>query len=137
MTAFPDIIDYQSELGRTATDYARLIDATSGPDRSAAAYEVALTQHEKLAAAFPGNSRYLNELAWARVTLPIIALHKPEQAVRLATKAVALARDERNFWNTLAVPHSGPATCGTPGPPSRSRSRCERGATYRIGSSWP
>jgi tetratricopeptide (TPR) repeat protein len=45
----------------------------------------------------------LNELAWMLATCEDVQFREPEQALSCATKAVHLAGDEGNYWNTLGV----------------------------------
>jgi eukaryotic-like serine/threonine-protein kinase len=67
-------------------------------DKAVADYETAL----KLAPAYP---RALNALAWLRATCPDAKLRDPDQAVKLAGKAVLLAPKVGACWQTLGVAH--------------------------------
>jgi serine/threonine protein kinase/WD40 repeat protein/tetratricopeptide (TPR) repeat protein len=53
----------------------------------------------------PKNAAAHNGLAWLRATCPDARYLDPAQAVRLAEKAVALAPQDGNIWNTLGVAH--------------------------------
>jgi serine/threonine protein kinase/WD40 repeat protein/tetratricopeptide (TPR) repeat protein len=53
----------------------------------------------------PKNAAAHNGLAWLRATCPHARYQDPAQAVRLAEKAVALAPQDGNIWNTLGVAH--------------------------------
>jgi tetratricopeptide (TPR) repeat protein len=48
-------------------------------------------------------SNILNNLAWLLATYPDVTRHDPEAAVGYARRAVELARDNGNDWNTLGV----------------------------------
>jgi tetratricopeptide (TPR) repeat protein len=48
-------------------------------------------------------SNYLNNLAWLLVTYPDSKRHDPEAAVSYARRAVELAPEDGNDWNTLGV----------------------------------
>jgi formylglycine-generating enzyme required for sulfatase activity/S1-C subfamily serine protease len=71
-----------------------------------------LGQHAKAIADFaraielaPKNAGAHNTLAWLLATCPDVKLRDPQQAVKLAKKAVQLAPKEGIYWNTLGVAH--------------------------------
>ena len=53
----------------------------------------------------PANAYFHNHLAWLLATYPDAKLRDPQQAVKLASKAVQLAPKEGGYWNTLGVAH--------------------------------
>ena len=57
-----------------------------------------------------------NGLAWLLATCPDQKIRNAARAVAPARKAVELAPQAANYWNTLARPNTGPATSN---PPSR------------------
>jgi tetratricopeptide (TPR) repeat protein len=53
----------------------------------------------------PDNAIAHNDFAWLLVTCPDMSVRDPKRAVELAKKAVTLAPDNGNLWNTLGVAH--------------------------------
>ncbi len=53
----------------------------------------------------PKNASALNQLAWLLATCPEPKLRDPRQAVKLASKAVEVAPNAADNWNTLGVAH--------------------------------
>jgi superkiller protein 3 len=63
----------------------------------------AIAAFREAARSQPGNSELLNELAWFLLTVPEARLRKEGEALDLARKAVALAPNDANLVNTLAL----------------------------------
>jgi tetratricopeptide (TPR) repeat protein/serine/threonine protein kinase len=51
----------------------------------------------------PRDASVLNAIAWELATSPQPALRDPKEAVKLANRAVELAKNEANYWNTLGA----------------------------------
>jgi tetratricopeptide (TPR) repeat protein len=54
----------------------------------------------------PYDARDYNDLAWVLATCSDPKVADGRRAVELARKAVELAPDDRNYWNTLGVAYS-------------------------------
>ncbi len=63
----------------------------------------AITAYREWIAALPDSVSALNSFAWLLATCPDEKFRNPEEAVRLASRAVELAPKEGNSWNTLGV----------------------------------
>jgi tetratricopeptide (TPR) repeat protein len=63
----------------------------------------AIEAYENALRTAPNQRFALNELAWLRATCSDESLRNPGEAVRLASRAVDLARDDGGAWNTLGV----------------------------------
>jgi tetratricopeptide (TPR) repeat protein len=65
----------------------------------------ALADYEKVLELTPKSGEAHNDLAWFLATCPELKFLNPKRAVELAQKAVDLAKEDGNFWNTLGVTH--------------------------------
>ncbi len=65
----------------------------------------ATTEYHQAIALDPRSARYPNELAWLLATCADRPFRNPRQAVELAQKAVHLAPDNGDYYNTLGVAH--------------------------------
>jgi tetratricopeptide (TPR) repeat protein len=59
----------------------------------------------------PEDANAHNQLAWFQATCPDGKFRDPQRAMELAKKAVALAPNEGNYWNTLGVAHYRNGEC--------------------------
>jgi WD40 repeat protein len=99
---FPTVASYRVDLASTHFLRGKLKEQASGHqakgdlDGAIAAYNEAIALNPKFAEAH-------NNLAWLLATCQESRFRDADQAVRLATKAVELAPNVGNFWNTLGV----------------------------------
>jgi tetratricopeptide (TPR) repeat protein len=73
--------------------------------RSQKKYEEAISYAREAIRLQPENANVHNLLAWILCTCPNPQLRDPPEAVKLASKAVEMARLNANFWNTLGIAH--------------------------------
>jgi tetratricopeptide (TPR) repeat protein/serine/threonine protein kinase len=87
----PDWALAHYNLGKALADKGRL-------DEAIAEYREAIRRQ-------PSDANAHNQAAWFLATCPDAKLRDPKRAVELAKKAVTLAPNEGNSWNTLGVAH--------------------------------
>jgi tetratricopeptide (TPR) repeat protein len=103
------------QLDRAVADYSRAIELNP---KHAGAYLLraqtycrmarfaqAREDYQTLLKLAPADAQAHNDLAWLLATCPDAKVRDPQQAVKLATRAVQLAPKEGGFWNTLGVAH--------------------------------
>jgi tetratricopeptide (TPR) repeat protein len=67
------------------------------------ALDEAVTAYKKVICLDPDSAGAYNQVAWILATSSDLRIQNPEQAVRLAKKAVALAPQVGECWNTLGI----------------------------------
>ncbi len=92
---FPDA-PARNDVIRAYLEFAELQLARSRPDAAKEFYAKALQLD-------PAKPTLLNELAWRLATSPVEQFRDPTWAVEYARKAVELAPQDGNNWNTLGV----------------------------------
>jgi tetratricopeptide (TPR) repeat protein len=102
--AHPDGSNYRIELARTHRLRGVLLHSLGQP--AAAEPELAKTVDLLQTAALQtGDKELLNELAWFLADCQCSKFRDPTRAIRYAKQAIALAPEDRRFWNTLGVAH--------------------------------
>lgn len=102
-------LQQQDEIIQAATILMRCIDQTrhlrplNASDESYV--ELAHRLIQRAIVTCPEDALSRNTLAWWLVTHPHPAIHRPEQAVELAEKAVQQEPSADHIWNTLGVAH--------------------------------
>jgi serine/threonine protein kinase/predicted Zn-dependent protease len=74
-------------------------------EASALDWQAQIAEYEQRIAFDPGHARSHNDFAWLLVTCADSSIRDPKRAVGLAKKAITLAPDDGNYWNTLGVAH--------------------------------
>jgi tetratricopeptide (TPR) repeat protein len=75
------------------------------PEEAIASFQNAIACQRRVSELNPTDPYSRNELAWFLVTCPHVPLRDPVEGVKLAQRAVELAPDNGNFWNTLGAAH--------------------------------
>jgi tetratricopeptide (TPR) repeat protein len=94
----PSVTDYQSGLASSSAHLAILLQAAGRISQED--YLQAMGSAEKWA-----DPEAQNELAWSLATRPNSALSDRQLALRLAKRAVELAPQSGDYWNTLGLAH--------------------------------
>jgi tetratricopeptide (TPR) repeat protein/serine/threonine protein kinase len=103
------------QYDKAVADFSKVIELdpkdVSAWDNRGTAYQ-RLGQYDKAIADFsqtialnPRDAQWHNLLAWLLATCPDAKQRDPKRAVELAQKAVHLAPDDGNYWNTLGMAH--------------------------------
>ncbi len=98
LTDFSKVINLHQDWPEPWKDRADAYAHLGQRDESAADYERFFNFR-------PGDAKAYNDFAWSLATGTDLQLRNPDYAVQLAEKAVKLAPNDGNCWNTLGVAH--------------------------------
>jgi tetratricopeptide (TPR) repeat protein len=117
--ADPGNVDSQASLSGGHYQRGYILELAGRRDAAAKAYQQAIVSHQRIIAMAPTSQRFrnekrnydvrlagvLNRQAWELTTDPDPKLHDAKRAVELAKRAIELAPQEGNYFNTLGVAH--------------------------------
>jgi serine/threonine protein kinase/uncharacterized protein HemY len=93
---YPNVPEYGPDRRQTCFHLASVLNVLHRSEEADNVYRKALNVDTR-------NSLELDDLAWLLVTYPDLRLRDPQQAIRLAKKAVELAPQIARNWRTLGV----------------------------------
>jgi serine/threonine protein kinase/uncharacterized protein HemY len=100
---FPRRPQYRSDLASFTQEMGDVLTARGRREEARQAYAQALAIRKQLVQELPASPGHCRDLAWLLATCPDPHLQAPDQAVRLARQAVALAPRGPDCWRALGV----------------------------------
>ncbi|MCH8807307.1 MAG: tetratricopeptide repeat protein [Planctomycetes bacterium] len=101
----PDVPNYLKNVATSSAGLGLSLIVMERFDEAAAVFEQTHQALEKLVEQFPDKDEYHDRLAWFLSTCPAVRFRDPDRALAHARRAVELAPESGNAWQSLGVAH--------------------------------